>query len=179
MNTNHTETATIGGGCFWCMEAVFQRIPGVESVTCGYAGGHTSDPTYEQVCTETTGYAEVIQVQFNPQVLSYAKLLDYFWQVHDPTTLDRQGPDVGSQYRSIILYNSEAQKLTAQKSKAEAQKHFNDPIVTQIVPLKKFYKAEAYHQDYYDHHPDRPYCYIEIRPKVQKLEKELKKQSAD
>ena len=174
MNTNHTEFATIGGGCFWCMDAVFQRIPGVKSVTCGYAGGHTPNPTYEQVCTDTTGYAEVIQVEFDPRVLSYGKLLDYFWDTHDPTTLNRQGQDVGTQYRSIILYSSEAQKVAAEQSKAEAQKHFRQPIVTQIVPLTKFYKAEAYHQDYYIHNPNQAYCRLVVRPKVEKIEKELK-----
>src|SRR5690348_5766726 len=158
MNTKQTETATFGGGCFWCMEAEFQRVPGVISVTSGFAGGHTENPSYEDVCTGQTGHAEVTQITFDPQKVSYAKLLDYFWDAHDPTTLNRQGADVGTQYRSIILYSSEAQKAAAEKSKAEAQKHFKDPIVTQIVPLKKFYKAENYHQDYYNNNTDAPYC---------------------
>lgn len=174
MNTNQVEIADLGGGCFWCMEAVFQRIPGVKSVASGYAGGHVANPTYEQVCTDTTGHAEVVQIEFDPAKISFGKLLDYFWEFHDPTTLNRQGNDVGTQYRSIILYNSPAQKAAAEKSKAEAQKKFKDPIVTEIVPLTKFYKAEAYHQDYYNNNSSQPYCRLTISPKVQKIEKELK-----
>ena len=175
MNTNQTETATFGGGCFWCMEAVFQRIPGVKSSTSGYAGGHIANPTYEEVCSGDTGHAEVVQIVFDPTVISYEKLLGYFWEFHDPTTLNRQGNDVGTQYRSIILYNSPAQKAAAEKSKAEAQKKFSDPIVTEIVPLTAFYKAENYHQDYYNNNSGQPYCALTISPKVRKLEKELKK----
>ena len=155
MNTNKTELATFGGGCFWCMEAVFERLPGVKSVTSGFAGGHTANPTYEQVCTGTTGHAEVTQIEFYPAKISYEKLLDVFWQAHDPTTLNRQGADEGTQYRSIILYHSEAQKLAAEKSKAAAQKNFKHPIVTEIVPFMKFYPAEDYHQEYYDKIPMR------------------------
>lgn len=177
MNANDTEVATIGGGCFWCMEAVFQRIPGVKAVTCGFAGGHTPNPTYEQVCTDTTGYAEVIQIDFDPRILSYRKLLDYFWDLHDPTTLNRQGADVGTQYRSIILYSSEQQKEAAEQSKAEAQKKFLQPIVTEIVPLKRFYPASAHHQDYYNKNPNQGYCRLVIRPKVEKVERELKQQA--
>ena len=176
MNTKHTETATFGGGCFWCMEAEFQRVPGVISVESGFAGGHTENPTYEDVCTGQTGHAEVTQITFDPQKVSYEKLLDYFWDAHDPTTLNRQGADVGTQYRSVILYSSEAQKAAAEKSKAEAQKRFKDPIVTQIVPLKKFYKAEDYHQDYYNNNSNAPYCQVVIRPKLQKFEKKLKEE---
>jgi peptide-methionine (S)-S-oxide reductase len=176
MNTNHTETATFGGGCFWCMEAEFQRIPGVKSVTSGFAGGRTENPTYEQVCTGTTDHAEVTQIAFDPQKVSYAKLLDYFWDAHDPTTLNRQGADEGTQYRSIILYSSEAQKEAAEKSKAEAQKRFKSPIVTQIVPLKKFYKAEDYHQDYYNNNSNAPYCQVVIKPKLKKFEEKLKEE---
>lgn len=176
MNSKHTETATFGGGCFWCMEAEFQRVPGVISVTSGFAGGHTPNPTYEDVCTGQTGHAEVTQIVFDPQKVSYEKLLDYFWDAHDPTTLNRQGADVGTQYRSIILYNNEAQKLAAEKSKAEAQKNFKDPIVTQIVPLTKFYKAEDYHQDYYNNNSNAPYCQVVIRPKLHKFEKKLKEE---
>lgn len=176
MNTNQTEFATLAGGCFWCMEAVFQRIPGVKSVTSGYAGGTTENPTYEQVCTGTTGHAEVTKIEFDPREISYAKLLEYFWDAHDPTTLNRQGADVGTQYRSEIFYSSEAQKLAAEKSKAEAQKKFRSPIVTKIEPLKKFYPAETYHQDYYNQHPDQGYSRAVIKPKVEKIEKELKKQ---
>ena len=175
MNTNETnkiEIADLGGGCFWCMEAVFERLPGVISVTSGFAGGSTPHPTYEQVCTETTGHAEVTQIEFDPAKISYAKLLDVFWQAHDPTTLNRQGADVGTSYRSIILYRNEVQKLMAEKSKAEAQKNFKHPIVTQIVPFTKFYKAENYHQQYFDNNSNAPYCQIVIVPKLHKLEKE-------
>ena len=148
--TNKTEIADLGGGCFWCMEAVFERLPGVMSVTSGFAGGTTDNPTYREVCTETTGHAEVTEIEFDPAKISYARLLEVFWQAHDPTTLNRQGADEGTSYRSIILYRDEKQKLIAEKSKLEAQKNFRDPIVTEIVPLKKFYKAEDYHQQYYD-----------------------------
>jgi peptide-methionine (S)-S-oxide reductase len=175
MNTNETnkiEIADLGGGCFWCMEAVFERLPGVISVTSGFAGGSTPNPTYEQVCTETTGHAEVTQIEFDPSRISYAKLLDVFWQAHDPTTLNRQGADVGTSYRSIILYRDEVQKLLAEKSKAAAQKDFKHPIVTEIVPLTKFYKAENYHQQYFDNHSSAPYCQMVIAPKLNKLEKE-------
>ncbi len=173
-STTHLETATLGGGCFWCTEAVFQMLPGVKSVTCGYAGGTTEGPTYKEVCTGETGHAEVIQIAFDPTVISYEKLLETFWEVHDPTTLNRQGPDTGTQYRSIILYNSEAQRFAAEKSKAEAQKHFNRKIVTEIVPLKRFYRAEDYHQDFYRNNPNQSYCRVVVRPKVEKFEKELK-----
>lgn len=174
MKTNHTELATVGGGCFWCTEAVFQKLPGVISIASGYAGGHTENPTYHQVCGGDTGHAEVIQIEFDPQIISYQKLLHYFWEAHDPTTLNRQGNDSGTQYRSIILYSSEAQKLAAEKSKLEAQAGFKSPIVTEIVPLKKFYQAEAYHQDYYNENSSQPYCQAVIRPKVEKIEKKLK-----
>ena len=173
-STNHLELATLGGGCFWCTEAVFQMLPGVKSVTSGYAGGTTENPTYKQVCSGDTGHAEVIQVEYDPKVVSYEKVLDTFWDAHDPTTLNAQGPDTGSQYRSIILYSSDAQKAAAEKSKAEAQKHFSKPIVTQIVPLTKFWPAEDYHQDYYRSNPNQPYCRAIIRPKVEKFEKKLK-----
>jgi peptide-methionine (S)-S-oxide reductase len=171
MNTNKIESATLGGGCFWCMEAVFERLPGVKSVTSGFAGGHTANPTYEQVCTGTTGHAEVTQIEFDPAKISYEKLLDVFWQAHDPTTLNRQGADEGTQYRSVILYHSETQKLAAEKSKAGAQTNFKHPIVTEIVPFVKFYKAEGYHQEYYDNNSNAPYCRVVIAPKLEKLEK--------
>jgi peptide-methionine (S)-S-oxide reductase len=176
--TNKTELATLGGGCFWCMDAVFRELPGVKSVTCGYAGRHTESPTYEQVCTGATGHAEVIQIEFDPRTISYAKLLDVFWHVHDPTTPDRQGPDTGTQYRSIILYSDEAQKRTAEQSMAEAQKDFKDRIVTEIVPLKKFYRAEEYHQDYFQKHPTDAYCRINIPPKLRKLQQFEAKEKA-
>ena len=172
-STNLTETATLGGGCFWCTEALFQMLPGVKWVASGYAGGTTANPTYEQVCTGRTGHAEVIQIQFDPKVVSYDKILSTFWEAHDPTTLNQQGNDHGTQYRSIILYNSEAQRMAAEKSKAAAQKHFSKPITTEIVPLKAFYKAEGYHQDYYRTNPDVPYCRLVIKPKVEKFEKKL------
>ena len=173
-NEKHSlETATLGGGCFWCTEAEFQMLPGVKSVTSGYAGGTTENPTYKQVCTGETGHAEVIQIEFDPKIVSYEKVLETFWEAHDPTTLNRQGNDQGTQYRSIILYNSEAQRVAAEKSKAEAQKHFRRPIVTEIVPLKQFYKAEGYHQNYYRSNPDQPYCRVVIQPKVEKFEKKL------
>jgi peptide-methionine (S)-S-oxide reductase len=174
MNTNKTEIAVVGGGCFWCTEAVFQRLPGVKSVTSGYAGGQTENPTYEQVCSGTTGHAEVIQIEFDPQKISYETLLEHFWDAHDPTTLNRQGADVGTQYRSIILYKDDGQKAAAEKSKAEAQKKFRNPIVTEIVPLKTFYKAEEYHQDYYDQNPNQGYSRAVIRPKLEKLENKSK-----
>jgi peptide-methionine (S)-S-oxide reductase len=170
MNTNKTEIADLGGGCFWCMEAVFERLPGVISVTSGFAGGTTENPTYEEVCTETTGHAEVTEIVFDPARISYAKLLEVFWQAHDPTTLNRQGADEGTSYRSIILYHDEKQKLIAEKSKLEAQRDFRHPIVTEIVPLKKFYKAEDYHQEYYDNNPGNGYCRVVIAPKLEKLE---------
>jgi peptide-methionine (S)-S-oxide reductase len=173
-STNHTELATLGGGCFWCTEAIFQMLPGVKSVTSGYAGGTKENPTYKEVCRGDTGHAEVIQIEYDPKVVSYEKVLETFWEAHDPTTLNRQGADSGTQYRSIILYGSEAQKAAAEKSKAEAQKHFSQPIVTEIVPLTKFYKGEDYHQDYYRANPKQPYCRAVIQPKVEKFEKKLK-----
>jgi len=170
MNTNKLETATLGGGCFWCMEAVYERLPGVVSVTSGYAGGHVDNPTYHQVCNGDTGHAEVTQIQFDPAKTSYAKILEVFWQAHDPTTLNRQGADEGTQYRSVILYNDEKQKLVAEKSKLAAQENYLKPIVTEIVPLKKFYPAEDYHQGYYDANSNAPYCQVVITPKLEKLE---------
>ena len=175
--THQTELATFGGGCFWCTEAVFQMLPGVKSVISGYAGGTKENPTYKEVCTGTTGHAEVIQIEYDPRAVSYDKLLHTFWEAHDPTTFNRQGNDSGTQYRSIILYRNETERVAAEKSKTEAQKHFDQPIVTQIVPLKTFYKAEAYHQDYYRNNTEQPYCRFVIRPKVEKLEKKLKEPS--
>ena len=171
MNTNKTEIADLGGGCFWCMEAVFERLPGVISVTSGFAGGTTENPTYREVCTETTGHAEVTEIEFDPAKISYDKLLEVFWQAHDPTTLNRQGADEGTSYRSIILYRDEKQKLLAEKSKIAAQENFRNPIVTEIVPLKKFYKAEDYHQQYYDNNSSQGYCQVVIATKLEKLEK--------
>ena len=170
MNTNITETATFGGGCFWCVEAVYVRLPGVISVTSGFSGGQTENPTYHQVCGGDTGHAEVTQIEFDPAKISYSQLLEVFWQAHDPTTLNQQGADKGTQYRSIILYHNEPQKLAAEKSKAEAQKNFTRPVVTEIVPFKKFYKAEDYHQGYYDANSSQSYCRLVIAPKLEKLE---------
>jgi peptide-methionine (S)-S-oxide reductase len=171
---SNLETATLGGGCFWCTEAIYQMLPGVKSVTSGYAGGTTENPTYKEICSGKTGHAEVIQIEYDPKLVSYDKILQTFWEAHDPTTLNRQGADTGTQYRSIILYNNEAQKIAAEKSKAAAQKNFSKPIVTEIVPLKHFYKAELYHQDYYRSNPDQPYCRAVIQPKVEKFEHKLK-----
>ncbi|MCF7687838.1 MAG: peptide-methionine (S)-S-oxide reductase MsrA [Cephaloticoccus sp.] len=170
-----TESLVLGGGCFWCTEAAYDLLPGVKSVVSGYAGGTTSNPSYEEVCSETTGHAEVIQIKFDPATISLDKVLAYFWDIHDPTTLNRQGGDHGTSYRSIILYADEAQKIAAEKSLVEAQKTFRDPIVTQIVPLKKFWPAEDYHQDYFAKHPNQGYCQMVIAPKIRKLEHKLGK----
>jgi peptide-methionine (S)-S-oxide reductase len=170
------ESAVFGGGCFWCLDAQFKLVNGVKSVLSGYAGGATKNPTYEQVCSETTGHAEVIEVEFDPAVVSYEDLLRKFFHAHDPTTLDRQGPDVGTSYRSIILYKDENQKAIAEKVKAEAQKQWPDPIVTEIAPLTTFYKAEDYHQDYFAKNPDQGYCRVVVAPKVRKFEKMLQEQ---
>ncbi|HOC00850.1 MAG TPA: peptide-methionine (S)-S-oxide reductase MsrA [Verrucomicrobiota bacterium] len=168
-----SEYATLGGGCFWCIEAVFERVPGVKSVVSGYAGGHTEKPTYKAVCAGDTGHAEVVQIQFDPRTITYEQVLDLFWQAHDPTTLNRQGPDVGTQYRSVIFYHDESQRVAAEKSKAGAGKQFARPIVTEIQALPRFYRAEGYHQDYYRNNPNQPYCRMIIRPKLDKLKKGL------
>ncbi len=170
------DTATFGQGCFWCAEAIFERVNGVTSVTCGYAGGNVTNPTYEQVCAGKTGHAEVVQIIYNPDIISYDDLLKIFWQTHDPTTLNRQGADVGEQYRSIILYSNEAQKEKAEYYKNELQKSgaWDNPVVTQIVPLTKFYRAEEYHQHYYEKNPYGGYCSFVIAPKVEKFEKVFK-----
>ncbi len=171
--TNHTELATFGGGCFWCIEAVFEKLNGVTSVVSGYAGGATENPTYKQVCAGDTGHAEVIQIEYDPRKISYEKLLEIFWQAHDPTTMNRQGADAGTQYRSVIFYHNDAQKKAAEKSKDAAAWQFTQPIITAIVPLTKFYKAEEYHQDYFRNHPNAPYCAGVIRPKLDKLKSKL------
>lgn len=174
--TNKTELATLGGGCFWCLEASFELLPGVKAVVNGYAGGHKENPTYEEVCEKTTGHAEVVQIEFDPQKISFEKLLETFWDIHDPTTLNRQGNDVGPQYRSVIFYHNNAQKAAAEKSMAEVQKKWPSPVVTELVPLKKFYVAEKYHQDYFRNNPNQAYCQIVVRPKVEKVQKKLKAQ---
>ncbi len=163
------ETATLGGGCFWCLEAVYKRFDGVLSVASGYAGGSVKNPSYEQVCTGTTGHAEVVRIEYDADKISYPGILDIFWKAHDPTTLNRQGADVGTQYRSIILYHDEEQKRAAEQSVKEAQKGLTSRIVTQIQPLADFYPAEDYHRDYYDTHRSQAYCRVVIAPKLEKL----------
>ena len=165
----NTELATLGGGCFWCVEAVYEKIDGVVSVVSGYAGGSTENPTYEQVCTGATGHAEVVQIEYDPVIVTYGELLELFWRAHDPTTPNRQGADVGTQYRSIILYHSDEQRREAERSKAEAAEEFEKPIVTEIVELEAFYTAEPYHQDFFEKNPAYGYCRIVIAPKLKKL----------
>lgn len=173
MNEKELETATLGGGCFWCLEAIYQDVIGVEKVVSGYAAGDVQNPTYEAVCSGRTGHAEVVQLHFNPSIISYDQLLDIFWRIHDPTTLNRQGADVGTQYRSIILTHSETQREIAERSLAEtdASDLWSNPIVTEIEPLDTFYTAEAYHQNYYNDNPNQPYCRAVIDPKVRKFRK--------
>jgi peptide-methionine (S)-S-oxide reductase len=175
MAQHERETATLGGGCFWCLEAVYKDLKGVERVVSGYAGGHAENPAYEQVCGGRTGHAEVVQITYDPQVVSYRDLLDVFFTIHDPTTKDRQGADVGPQYRSIILYGSPEQKADAERAIAEqAEKGVWDaPVVTEVVPLEKFWPGEEYHQDYFERNPRQRYCQIVIAPKVAKFRKEF------
>jgi peptide-methionine (S)-S-oxide reductase len=170
------EKATFGSGCFWCTEAIFQQLKGVHSVVSGYSGGRVANPSYEQVCSGTTGHAEVIQITFDPAAVSYAELLEVFWRTHDPTTLNRQGNDVGTQYRSVIFYhNDEQQKLAEHyKKQLDASGSFDRPIVTEIVPFREFYSAEGYHQNYYRLNPRQPYCQVVIVPKVEKFKKVFK-----
>lgn len=167
------EVATFGGGCFWCVEAVFENVPGVLDVVSGYAGGQTANPSYPQVSTGLTGHAEVCQITFDPQKVSYVKLLEVFMKTHDPTTLNKQGPDYGTQYRSVIFTHSDEQKTTAEtlKKRLNDEEAFRSKIVTQIVPLPAFYLAEEYHQDYYRKHPNENYCRMVVRPKVTKVKK--------
>ncbi|PRY09981.1 peptide-methionine (S)-S-oxide reductase [Pontibacter ummariensis] len=170
------ETATFGNGCFWCTEAVFKELEGVDKVVSGYAGGHVDKPTYRQVGTGTTGHAEVLQITYDPQKISYEELLEVFWKTHDPTTLNRQGNDVGPQYRSVIFYHDNTQKELAEKYKQEldASGAFNDPIVTAIEAFTNFYPAEDYHQNYYANNGEQPYCAFLIRPKLEKFRKVFK-----
>lgn len=165
------ERATFGGGCFWCLEAVFEMVPGVKSVVSGYAGGTVPNPSYQMVCTGLTGHAEVVQIAYDPEVVTYDQLLKVFWESHDPTTLNSQGPDVGTQYRSIILFHNEAQRQAARKSwqALTAARVYPSPIVTELVPLKKFYPAERDHQDYYREHPNEQYCQMLIAPKLRMM----------
>ncbi|MEP6750129.1 MAG: peptide-methionine (S)-S-oxide reductase MsrA [Bacteroidota bacterium] len=171
-----TDTATFGTGCFWCSEAVFQEVEGVLKVTSGYSGGHIKNPTYEQVCEKTTGHAEVIEIVYDPLKISFDELLEVFWQTHDPTTLNKQGNDVGPQYRSVIFYRNEEQRGKSEKYKTQLDKSgaFDKPIVTAVEPFKNFYSAEKYHQNYYTNNGAAPYCYYVIRPKLEKFEKVFK-----
>jgi peptide-methionine (S)-S-oxide reductase len=173
---DNQEKATFGSGCFWCTEAVFERLNGVNKVVSGYAGGTVENPTYEQVCSGKTGHAEVTQITYDPKVITYDELLEVFWRTHDPTTLNRQGNDVGTQYRSVIFYHNEEQKPLAEKYKEELNKSgaWDKPIVTEIKPFTNFYPAENYHQNYYDNNPAQPYCSFVITPKVEKFEKVFK-----
>lgn len=174
--TAKLDTATFGTGCFWCTEAIFQQLEGVHKVTSGYSGGHVVNPTYEEVSEKTTGHAECLNIEYDPAVISFDELLEIFWQTHDPTTLNRQGADVGPQYRSVIFYHDTAQQQKAEKYKTELNKSgaFDKPIVTTLEPFTAFYPAEAYHQNYYKNNPGQGYCQIVIRPKVEKFEKVFK-----
>ena len=171
MENNNLETATLGGGCFWCTEAVFDNLQGVEDVVSGYSGGHTENPTYQQVCSETTGHAEVIQIKFDPNEISYKEILQVFFATHDPTTLNRQGNDVGSSYRSAIFYHNEEQKRIAEEVIKEVTDEavYDDPIVTEVTAFDKFYPAEDYHQEYFANNPNQPYCAAVVAPKVSKF----------
>ena len=171
---NDSETATLANGCFWCSEAIFKRLKGVKSVTPGYAGGTIKNPSYDQVCNGTTGHAESIQIVFDPSVIDFDKILNIFWHTHNPTTLNRQGNDVGTQYRSAIFYHNEKQREIAEKSKKDLEKEriYKDSIVTEVIPFRNFYTAENYHKDYYDNNKQAAYCKIVIDPKIRKLLKE-------
>jgi peptide-methionine (S)-S-oxide reductase len=171
--TGRMETATLGGGCFWCLEAVYDEIEGVEDVVSGYAGGSIQNPTYEQVCSGRTGHAEVVQIRFDPGVISFKEILDVFFTIHDPTTLNRQGNDVGTQYRSAIFFHTPEQERVARQTIAEleAAKMWGAPIVTEVVPVPEFYPAEEYHQEYFSRNPYQPYCQVVVAPKVAKARK--------
>lgn len=175
MNKNNLEKTTLAAGCFWCVEAVFQRVKGVQKVESGYAGGRTKNPTYQEVCSGGTGHAEAAQVTFNPGVISFEQLLEVFWHTHDPTTPNRQGADVGTQYRSAIFYHSEAQREIAEASKKKTDESglWENPIVTEISPLEKFYRAEDYHQNFYNSNPHQMYCAAVIVPKLKKFYREF------
>jgi peptide-methionine (S)-S-oxide reductase len=172
-SSSRMQQATLAGGCFWCLQPLFQELRGVTHVDCGYAGGHAKNPTYEEVCTDTTGHAEAVQVNFDPAVVTYEDLLHVFFTVHDPTTQDRQAGDVGTQYRSAVFYHDAGQKATAEKvlRELEQEKVWDDPIVTEVAPFTNFYRAEEYHQDYYRKNPYAGYCMAVIRPKVSKFRK--------
>lgn len=171
MSKQGLEVATLGGGCFWCVEAVFERVDGVVDVISGYAGGHKKNPTYNDVTKGDTGHAEVCQISFDPNQITYEGILEIFWQAHDPTTLNRQGNDYGSQYRSAIYFHDKEQKIVAEESIKQASKSFKDPLTTELKALDKFYLAEVYHQDYFENNPNVPYCTFVIAPKLDKLKK--------
>jgi len=176
LDSDNFKKATFGSGCFWCTEAVFERVEGIHSVVSGYTGGDIENPTYEQICSGSTGHAEVTQITYDPGITTYDELLQIFWRTHDPTTLNRQGNDVGSQYRSVIFYHDDEQKHLAERYKEDlnASGAWKDPIVTEIVPLTVFYKAEDYHQNYYENNPNQGYCAFIIAPKLEKFEKVFK-----
>jgi peptide-methionine (S)-S-oxide reductase len=173
MNDRVMETATFGAGCFWCVEAVFQQLKGVVAVESGYSGGRTLHPTYKEVCSGTTGHAEVCRIVFDPSIIRFSELLEVFWKTHDPTTENRQGADIGTQYRSVIFYHNEEQRLLAEEMKAKLNLAgiWNNPLVTEIIPAQPFYKAENYHQEYYFQNADQPYCTTVITPKIDKFRK--------
>ncbi len=175
IDTKNKEEVTLGAGCFWCVEAIFQRVKGVLHVEAGYSGGTVENPTYEQVCTGNTGHAEVIRLEFDPTIVSFETILEVFWHTHDPTTLNRQGADVGTQYRSVIFYHDDKQKKIAEESKQRTQASglWDDPIVTEISPLINYYKAENYHQNYFNNNPNAGYCSIVIAPKIAKFKKDF------
>ena len=175
MENSNLETATLAAGCFWCVEAVFDDLKGVESVESGYSGGHKENPTYQEVCSETTGHAEVVQVKFDPEVISFKEILQVFFSVHDPTTLNRQGNDIGSSYRSAIFYHTDEQRRVAEEVIGEvtAEGVYDDPIVTEVTPFDKFYIAENYHQEYFANNPNQPYCAAVVAPKVAKFRKKF------
>ncbi|WP_178915343.1 peptide-methionine (S)-S-oxide reductase MsrA [Natronomonas gomsonensis] len=164
-----TETATLAGGCFWCIEAALKELDGVESVVSGYAGGHVEDPSYEAVCREETGHAEAVQVEFDPETISYRDLLEVFFTIHDPTSLNRQGPDIGTQYRSAVFYHDDAQRDTVEAVIEDLEPLYDDDIVTEVEPLEAFYRAEEYHQDYFEKNPNSTYCVVNINPKLKKI----------
>lgn len=172
MAKQELEVAVLGGGCFWCVEAVFERVEGVKEVISGYAGGHKKNPTYQEVTSGNTGHAEVCEIHFDPDIISYDEILEVFWKAHDPTTLNRQGNDYGTQYRSAIYYKGKDQQLSAESAILNAKDMFDDPITTEVKPLDTFYKAEVYHQDYFRNNPNVPYCTFVIAPKINKLKKE-------
>ncbi len=175
MENKMTETATLGAGCFWCVEAVFDDLKGVQEVVSGYSGGHTENPTYKEVCSETTGHAEVIRLKFNLNEISFKEILQVFFAIHDPTTLNRQGNDIGTSYRSAIFYHSDEQKRLAEEviKEVEAEGVYDNPIVTEVTPFDKFYAAENYHQEYFANNPNQPYCAAVVAPKVAKFRKKF------